>query len=76
MSNKKKIDKTDGIGYGLGTHPGAFTNIYDEDNQILDTVNSADDLFTEKIEGHKKRANPASPPAADPPVPNRAHTGM
>ena len=64
----KKLDE--------GIHPGAFTEIYDESNELLDTVNSADDVFTRNIPGHKKWANPASPPAADPPVPNRAHTGI
>lgn len=64
----KKLDR--------GLHPGAFTEIYDENNELLDTVNSADDVFTRNIKGHKKRANPASPPAADPPVPNQAHTEM
>ena len=71
---KKEENKTNKIGEGL--HPGSYTEIYDEDNELLDTVNSADDTFTRNIPGHKKRANPASPPAADPPVPNMAHTEM
>jgi hypothetical protein len=76
MNKKKKIDKTDGINHGLGTHPGAYIDDYDTNNELLDTVDSADDIFTENIPGHKKRANHASPSAADPPVPNRAHTEM
>ena len=76
MNKKKKIDKTDGIGHGMGTHPGAYIDDYDINNELLDTVDSADDIFTENIPGHKKRANHASPSAADPPVPNRAHTEM
>ncbi len=62
----KKLDK--------GLHPGAFTEIYDENNELLDMVNSADDSFTRNIPSHKMRANPASPSVGDPPVPNRAHT--
>ncbi len=64
----KKLDKD--------IHPGAFTDIYDENNELLDTVNSADDTFTRNIPGHKRRANSASPAVGDPPVPNRAHTGI
>ena len=62
----RKLDK--------GLHPGAFTEIYDQNNELLDTVNSADDVFTRNIPGHKRRANSASPSVGDPPVPNRAHT--
>lgn len=82
MSKKNKFDKTDGVNYGFGTHPGAYIDDYDIDNERLDAVNSADDIFTEKISeiGRTRRnrrpANPASPPASDPPVPNRAHTEM
>lgn len=82
MDKKNKFDKTDGINHGFGTHPGAYIDDYDIDNVFLDTVDSADDIFGEKISqrgrGRRNRrpANPASPPAADPPVPNRAHTEM
>jgi hypothetical protein len=64
----KKLDE--------GLHPGAFTDIYDEDNDLLDTINSADDIFKYNIRDPKRNANPASPSAGDPPVPNRAHTQM
>lgn len=59
-----------------GTHPGAYTEIHDGDNELLDTINAADDIFKYNIRDLQRNANPASPPAADPPVPNRAHTGM
>ena len=49
---------------------------YDINNELLDTVDSADDVFTPDGNKKGKRANPASPPAADPPVPNLAHTEM
>ena len=64
----KKLDE--------GLHPGAYTEIYDRNNELLDTVNAADDIFKYNIRDPRRNANPASPPAADPPVPNRAHTGM
>ena len=70
--NLEKRDKN----FDYGTHPGAYVDVRDEDNNMLDTVDSADDTFTKKIPAKGKRANPASPPAADPPVPNRAHTEM
>ena len=60
-------------------HPGAYITDYDINNELLDTVDSADDIYTPEgnTRGKRgKRANPASPPAADPPVPNRAHTEM
>jgi hypothetical protein len=72
MRKDEKINKK----LDNGIHPGAFTEIYDENNELLDTVNSADDVFTRNIPGHKKRANHASPAVGDPPVPNRAHTGI
>ena len=74
MNKEKNNPKGRDRSFDEGTHPGAFTEIYDENNELLDTVNSADDVFTRNIPGHKKRANSASPAAADPPVPNRAHT--
>ena len=72
MKKDEKITKR----RASGLHPGAFTEIYDEDNYLLDTVDSADDAYTPKARPKQKRANQASPPAADPPVPNRAHTEM
>ena len=62
--------------FDKGTHPGAYVTDYDIDNDSLDTVDSADDEITEKIRQKGKRANSASPPAADPPVPNMAHVAM
>jgi hypothetical protein len=59
-----------------GLHPGAFIHDYDRNNELLDTINSADDVFKYNIRDPQRNANPASPPAADPPVPNRAHTGL
>lgn len=73
--DKKKKAKQDRT-FDEGTHPGAYIDDYDINNELLDTVDSADDVFTENIPGHKKRANHASPSAADPPVPNRAHMGI
>ena len=69
-NNEKKVFKNP------KTHPGAYTERYDIDNTLLDTVDSADDEFLANKCEKGKRANPASPPAADPPVPNRAHTQM
>ena len=74
----KKQDRS----FDEGTHPGAYIDDYDVNNKYLDTVDSADDTFTEKIspKGRARKsgkpANSASVPAADPPVPNRAHTEM
>ena len=68
----KKEERT----FDPGTHPGAYTTDYDMNNALLDTVDGADDIFKENIQQPQKRANPASPPAPDPPVPNRAHTAM
>jgi hypothetical protein len=76
MIKKKNTDKRDGINHGAGTHPGAYTEDYDRNNDLLDTINSADDIFKYNIRDPQRNANPASPPAADPPVPNRAHTEM
>ena len=59
-----------------GTHPGAYTEKYDVNNKLLDTVDSSDDVFIETESDQDEPANPASPPAADPPVPNQAHTEM
>lgn len=76
MEKDKRKKARQGRTFDEGTHPGAYTEIYDMNNELLDTVNSADDTFTREIPEHCKRANPASPPAADPPVPNRAHTAI
>lgn len=62
--------------FDYGTHPGAYTAERDMNNENLDTVDCADDIFKENITQPKKRANPASPSAPDPAVPNRAHTEM
>ena len=76
MEKEKRTPRKREKSFDYGTHPGAYVEIYDEDNERLDVVDSADDVFTERIPKRGKRANPASPPAADPPVPNRAHTEM
>ena len=76
MKKTKKETFDNSRTFDYGTHPGAYTAERDMNNEILDTVDCADDVFKENITQPKKRANPASPPAADPPVPNRAHTGM
>ena len=76
MKKEEQISKKLEKGFDYGTHPGAYVEICDEDNENLDTVDSADDTYTEKIPKSGKRANSASPPASDPPVPNRAHTEM
>ena len=64
----KKLDK--------GLHPGAYADEYDINNELLDTVDSADDMFIPPWTNIGVPANLSSPPAADPPVPNRAHTEM
>ena len=69
-NNPKGRDRS----FDEGTHPGAYTQKYDLNNKLLDTVDSSDDDFNEEPAGES--ANPASPPAADPPVPNMAHTEM
>ena len=69
-NNEKKVFKDKKM------HPGAYTVRHDMDNTLLDAVDSADDIFLDDDAKGGKRANPASPPAADPPVPNRAHTEM
>ena len=72
----KKTEKKESRSFDAGTHPGAYTTEHDINNENLDTVDCTDDDFKENVAQPKKRANPASPPAADPPVPNRAHTEM
>lgn len=62
--------------FDYGTHPGAYTTDYDGNNELLDTVDCTDDIFKECVDQPKKRANPGSPSAPDPAVPNRAHTQM
>jgi len=71
--NKKKARQ--GRSFDEGTHPGAYTEKYDIDNDKLDFVDSSDDVFIED-DGDREPANHASPPAADPPVPNQAHVAM
>ena len=74
MNNEKKHHERRDRSFDEGTHPGAYTQKYDVNNKLLDTVDSSDDDFNEESVGEP--ANPASPPAADPPVPNMAHTEM
>ena len=76
MNKEEQASKKREKSFNYGTHPGAYVEIYDDENESLDTVDSAGDAYTEKIPKSGKRANSASPPAADPPVPNRAHTEM
>ena len=67
-----------------GAHPGAYVNDRDADQDLLeyceliDAVDFIDPESRRKIleEEDRNTANQASPPAADPPVPNRAHTEM
>ncbi|MBE6583883.1 MAG: hypothetical protein E7649_02700 [Ruminococcaceae bacterium] len=68
----RKLERT----FDYGTHPGAYTNEYDPNNELLDTINAADDIFKYNIRQPRRNANPASPSAPDPAVPNRAHTEM
>lgn len=68
----RKAERT----FDYGTRPGAYTSDYDMNNVLLDTVDCTDDFYKDKIKQPKKRANPASPSAPDPAVPNRAHTEM
>ena len=72
----KKTTKKTNRSFDAGTRPGAYTTDHDINNEDLDTVDCTDDIFKGRIPQPKKWANPASPPAADPPVPNRAHTEM
>ena len=74
MNKEKNNPKGRDRSFDEGTHPGAYTRKYDVNNKLLDTVDSSDDDFNEESSGEP--ANPASPPAADPPVPNMAHTEM
>ena len=74
MSKEKNNPKGRDRSFDEGTHPGAYTQKYDVNNKLLDTVDSSDDDFNE--ERPDEPANHASPPAADPPVPNMAHTEM
>ena len=74
MNKNKNNPKGRDRSFDEGTHPGAYTQKYDVNNKLLDTVDSSDDDFNEESVGEP--ANPASPPAADPPVPNMAHTEM
>lgn len=76
MNNKKKKTQDNKRTFDEGTHPGAYTTDYDMNNEMLDFVDSADDIYKENIQQPKKPANQASPPAPDPPVPNRAHTAI
>lgn len=80
MNKKEKVAKAaknnEKRTFDYGTHPGAYTTDYDMNNLSLDTVDGADEIFKENIPQPKKPANSASPPAPDPPVPNRAHTAM
>ena len=74
MNKEKKHHEKRGRSFDEGTHPGAYTQTYDASNRLLDTVDSSDDNFN--AEPSNEQANHASPPAADPPVPNMAHTEM
>lgn len=76
MNNKKKATKNQERSFDYGTHPGAYTTERDVNNELLDTVDCTEDDFKNTKPNKGKRANSASPPAADPPVPNRAHTEM
>lgn len=72
----KKMKGRPDKGFDYGTHPGAYTTDYDMNNELLDTVDCSDDFFKDNVKQPKKRANPASPSAPDPAVPNRAHTSI
>ena len=76
MKKKKESLKKEERTFHEGTHPGAYTDRYDINNGLLDTVDSADDMFIPPWTNIGVPANLSSPPAADPPVPNRAHTEM
>ena len=76
MEKEKKKFKKKKRSFDEGTHPGAYTDRYDINNELLDTVDSADDMFIPPWANIGVPANLASPPVADPPVPNRAHTGI
>lgn len=73
MSKNKKSASAEKRTFDYGTHPGAYTSHYDINNTLLDTVDATDD-FIDGLFDQRARANSASPAAADPPVPNRAHT--
>ena len=76
MRKKKESAQEQARTFDYGTHPGAYATDRDINNEFLDTVDCSDDDFKSERLNKGKRANPASPPAADPPVPNRAHTEM
>ena len=73
---EKKMMRGGERSFDLGTRPGAYTADYDMNNELFDTVDCTDDVYKDRIKQPKKRANPASPSAPDPAVPNRAHTEM
>lgn len=81
--NEKKQGREDGRTFDEGTHPGAYITKHDADKNLLDYMELVDlvDLVDpiskkriDKNDGSVEPANQASPPATDPPVPNRAHT--
>lgn len=76
MKKEKNRSQNTERSFDYGTHPGAYTTDYDMNNELLDTVDCSDDDFKDSVTQPKKRANPASPSAPDPAVPNRAHTEM
>ena len=81
--NEKKLTAWGARLFERGTHPGAYVNERDVDQDLLeyceliDAVDFIDPESRKRIlEEERKAANPASPPATDPPVPNRAHAEM
>ena len=60
MSKKKKTQRVNETKnertFDYGTHPGAYTTEYDDNNVLLDTVNSADDIFKYNIRHPQRNA--------------------
>ena len=84
--NNKKPTNQDKRDFDEGTHPGAYVANRDLDSDRIEFFNLVDKMDFIDLESRKnlekferaecKPANQASPPASDPPVPNRAHTEM
>lgn len=87
MAKNKENKKTgEERTFDKGTHPGAYVTNRDVDRDrleffdLVDRVDFIDPISRKELqkaeEEENKPANQASPPATDPPVPNRAHTEM
>ena len=84
--SKKEKRFEEGRKFDRGTHPGAYVTNRDPDKNRLEFFRLVDRMDFIDLDSRKEiekaeekelqRSNSASPPAEDPPVPNRAHTEM